>query len=106
LLVGVDPPQPDIALAVGGTARAVAKLVGPRFGARKLDELVSHLVRDGAEKTASGLDITPGRSETLLGGTLVLSEIARRLDSKLEVGHGGLREGAALALARLESAAA
>jgi exopolyphosphatase/guanosine-5'-triphosphate,3'-diphosphate pyrophosphatase len=106
LLDGLDPTHPDEALTVGGTARAVAKVIGPRFGARKLDELAERIAREGAAATTAGLDVTPGRSETLLGGTLVLSEVARRLDSKLEVGRGGLREGAALALARVESAAA
>jgi exopolyphosphatase/guanosine-5'-triphosphate,3'-diphosphate pyrophosphatase len=106
LLEGLDPTHPVTALAVGGTARAVSKVIGPRFGARKLDELVERIVRDGAVATTNGLDVTPGRIETLLGGTLVLSEVARRLDSKLEIGRGGLREGAALALARTESAAA
>ncbi len=106
LLDGLDPPRPDRALAVGGTARAVSKVIGPRFGARKLDELAERIVRDGAAATTSGLDVTPGRNETLLGGTLILAEVARRLDSKLEIGRGGLREGAALALARAVSAAA
>jgi exopolyphosphatase/guanosine-5'-triphosphate,3'-diphosphate pyrophosphatase len=106
LLEGLDPTHPDTALAVGGTARAVSKVIGPKFGARKLDELVERIVRDGADATTNGLDVTPGRIETLLGGTLVLSEVARQLDSKLEIGRGGLREGAALALARTESAAA
>jgi exopolyphosphatase/pppGpp-phosphohydrolase len=46
------------------------------------------------------------RSETLLGGTLVLAEVARRLDAKFELGSGGLREGVALALAREQSVAA
>ena len=106
LLDGIHPPHPDAALAVGGTARAVAKVVGPRFGVRKLDGLADEIVRRGAVASTAGLDITPGRIETLLGGTLVLSEVARRLDSKLEVGRGGLREGAALALVRAQSAAA
>jgi exopolyphosphatase/pppGpp-phosphohydrolase len=106
LLDGIDPTHPDAALVVGGTARAVAKVVGPRFGVRKLDGLADEIVRRGAVATTAGLDITPGRIETLLGGTLVLSEVARRLDSKLEVGRGGLREGAALALVRAQSAAA
>jgi exopolyphosphatase/guanosine-5'-triphosphate,3'-diphosphate pyrophosphatase len=106
LLDGVDPAHPDTAHAVGGTARAVAKVIGPRFGPRKLDELAERIVQHGAVATTAGLDITPGRIETLLGGTLVLAEVARRLDSKLEIGRGGLREGAALALARVESAAA
>jgi exopolyphosphatase/guanosine-5'-triphosphate,3'-diphosphate pyrophosphatase len=106
LLEGFHPTRPDEALAVGGTARAVAKVIGRRFGARKLDELAQRIVRDGAAATTAGLDVTTGRIETLLGGTLVLAELARRLDSKLEIGQGGLREGAALALARTESVAA
>lgn len=106
MLDGVDPPRPELALAVGGTARAVAKVLGPRFGARKLDALADRIALEGAAAVTAGLDVTPGRSETLLGGTLVLAEVARRLDAKLEAGHGGVREGAALALARVASAAA
>jgi hypothetical protein len=52
------------------------------------------------------LDISSDRTETLLGGTLVLAEVAGWLDSKLELGRGGRREGAALALARVDSVAA
>lgn len=106
LLEGLEPARPDRAVAVGGTARAVSKLMGPRFGARKLDELAERIAREGAVAVTAGLDVSKGRTETLLGGTLVLAEVARRLGSKLEIGRGGLREGAALALARAESAAA
>jgi exopolyphosphatase / guanosine-5'-triphosphate,3'-diphosphate pyrophosphatase len=106
LLVEMQPPRPDAALAVGGTARAVGRIVGARFGARKLDALADRLGGEGHESVGAGVDVTAARLETLLGGTLVLAELARRLDTKLEVGGGGLREGAARALARLESAAA
>lgn len=106
LLDGVASGRPDIALAVGGTARAVGKILGPRFGPRKLDALAERIVDLGGERLTRWLDVTPARSETLLGGALVLAEIARRLESRLEVGRGGLREGAVLALARLESVAA
>jgi exopolyphosphatase/guanosine-5'-triphosphate,3'-diphosphate pyrophosphatase len=106
LLEGLEPAHPDEAFAVGGTARAVAKVIGGRFGARKLDALVEQIVRHGAVAATAGIGVTQERTETLLGGTLVLSEIARRLDAKLEVARGGLREGAVLALARVESAAA
>jgi exopolyphosphatase/guanosine-5'-triphosphate,3'-diphosphate pyrophosphatase len=106
LLDELQTPTPDAAIVVGGTARAVAKLVGPRFGHKKLDALAARLAQLGAPRVIDGLDITPQRAETLLGGTLVLAEIARKLDAKLELGRGGVREGAALALARAESAAA
>jgi exopolyphosphatase/pppGpp-phosphohydrolase len=50
--------------------------------------------------------VTGPRAQTLLGGTLVLCEIARLVETDLELGRGGLREGAALALARAEAVAA
>lgn len=106
LLAGLDPTRPEVALTVGGTARAVGKLLGARFGPRKLDTLAERIVDLGLERLTRHLDVTPARSETLLGGTLVLAEVARRLDTKLEVGRGGVREGAVLALARTASAAA
>ncbi len=42
----------------------------------------------------------------MLGGTLVLAHVARTVGTDLELGRGGLREGAALALARAEAMAA
>jgi exopolyphosphatase / guanosine-5'-triphosphate,3'-diphosphate pyrophosphatase len=106
-LVGaLDPPRPDGVLAVGGTARAIGRIVGKRYGERELQELTDTLTRKPAAKIAEPHGVTPERAHTLLGGTLVLAEIARRLDRELEVGRGGLREGAALALARQEAAVA
>ena len=106
LVEGIDGPHPDAALAIGGTARAVAKILGPRFGPKKLDTLAERLARLGAARVIGSRDITRERAETLLGGTLVLAEVSRRLDVKLDVGSGGVREGAALAFAREQSAAA
>ena len=50
LVDGLDAPHADAAIAVGGTARAVAKIVGPRFGAKKLDALADRLARDGRRR--------------------------------------------------------
>ena len=107
-LVSVEtlPPRPDVTLAVGGTARAIGRIVGRRFGVDRLEELADTLSKVPAEKATESFGVTPGRAETLLGGTLVLAKIARLVDTDLEVGRGGLREGAALALARAEAAAA
>ena len=100
------PPQPDLAVAVGGTARAVARILGRRFGAAELDALGDRLATITPRKASATFGVTEGRAETLLGGTLVLAEVARRVETELELGRGGLREGAALALARAEEAAA
>jgi exopolyphosphatase/guanosine-5'-triphosphate,3'-diphosphate pyrophosphatase len=100
------PPRPVAALAVGGTARAVSRIVGQPFGVERLERLAATLSEVPAETITDPYGITSERAETLLGGTLVLSEVARRLDCDLELGRGGLREGAALALARANAAAA
>ena len=100
------PPRPDAALAVGGTARAVGRIAGEPFGVRQLEGLDMALSEGLATKVTESHGVTPERAETLLGGTLVLTEVARRLGCHLEVGRGGLREGAALALARADAAAA
>lgn len=107
LLGELTPPSPDTALAVGGTARALGRITGRRrFRAEALDDLAKALAKKGAARIASGAGITAERAETLLGGTLVLAEIARLLGSPLEVGRGGLREGAALSLVRASAAVA
>lgn len=106
LLQSFDPPPPDAALAVGGTARAIGRIVGRRFGRDELSELAARLAKKPAAKLTASHGITPERSETLLGGTLVLAETARRLGCGFEVGRGGLREGAAIQLARAAAVAA
>ena len=73
---------------------------------KQLGELVESLANAPATRITKLHGITNERAETLLGGTLVLAAVAERLDCELEVGRGGLREGAALALARPALAAA
>jgi exopolyphosphatase/pppGpp-phosphohydrolase len=46
------------------------------------------------------------RAETVLGGALILAETSRLLGRPLELAAGGLREGAALALAHAAAVAA
>ena len=107
LLGELTPPGPDTALAVGGTARALGRITGRRrFRAGALDDLAKSIAKKGVARVADGAGITAERAETLLGGTLVLAEVARILDAPLEVGRGGLREGAALSLARASAAVA
>jgi exopolyphosphatase / guanosine-5'-triphosphate,3'-diphosphate pyrophosphatase len=106
LALDAPPPRPDATLAVGGTARAVARAAGRRFGVDELEDLADRLALLPSKKIADRYDVTGPRAQTLLGGTLVLAELARILDSDLEVGRGGLREGAALALAQANAVAA
>jgi exopolyphosphatase/guanosine-5'-triphosphate,3'-diphosphate pyrophosphatase len=106
LVSDLDPPRPDAALVVGGTARAIGRIAGRRYGIEELEGLAETLSQTPAEKVTEPHGITAERAHTLLGGTLVLAELARRLGTELRVGRGGLREGAALSLAGRAAAVA
>ena len=97
---GMTPPAPDLALAVGGSARALAKIAGRRLDPDELERAVKLLSRRPAAKVARSFGIGPERAETLLAGALLLSGASRVLGAELVLGRGGVREGAALSLAR------
>ena len=42
ILDGFLPPLPEVALAVGGSARAIRSIVGATLGADELDEVAGH----------------------------------------------------------------
>ena len=93
------PPAPDLALATGGSARAVAKVVGRSFGPHELDEVVERFSRRPAAKVGRALGIDAPRARTVVAGALLLAATSRALGVPLELANGGLREGAALDLA-------
>ena len=106
-LAGFAPPPADVAFAVGGSARAAAKVVGQALGAEDLDVVVELAARRSSAKLARLFGLDPARGETLLAGALILAEASRRLGLAFSLGRGGLREGAALSLAtRVADAAA
>ena len=98
-LVGLSPPRASAALAVGGSARAAAKLVGRTMGPEDLELVVGFARRRSVAKLARLFGLDPQRAETLLAGALILGELSSLLDIPLRLGRGGLREGAALSLA-------
>jgi exopolyphosphatase/guanosine-5'-triphosphate,3'-diphosphate pyrophosphatase len=104
-LAGLAFPAPKTALAVGGSARSLKKLVGGTLGARELAEALDVLARTPADELASAYELDPGRLSTLAAGAVILAAIQERLAVPLRVGRGGLREGAVLELgARAEAA--
>jgi exopolyphosphatase/guanosine-5'-triphosphate,3'-diphosphate pyrophosphatase len=105
-LEDVQPPRPDLALAAGGSARAAAKALGSTFDADDLDELARTASRKSTRELARAFDLRPSRARTLAAGAIVLAETARLLGRPLELARGGLREGAALALAATADAGA
>jgi exopolyphosphatase/guanosine-5'-triphosphate,3'-diphosphate pyrophosphatase len=93
------PPTPDIAFAIGGSARAIAKTTGSTLNAGDLDDLANLLARRPAERVLRPLGIDAARAETVLAGAVLLGETARLLGRPLQLARGGVREGAALELA-------
>jgi exopolyphosphatase/guanosine-5'-triphosphate,3'-diphosphate pyrophosphatase len=94
----VAPPLPKTALAVGGTARALKKLVGRTLGEEELRDALRLLRKEPAEELAARFGLDPWRARALPAGTAIALEVQRRLGVPLEVGRGGLREGVALEL--------
>jgi exopolyphosphatase / guanosine-5'-triphosphate,3'-diphosphate pyrophosphatase len=103
---GLAPPLPRIAVATGGTARAVRRLVGRTLGPKELDKAASLLRKRRAAEIAEAHGVPLWRAQTMLAGVLVLAEAQRRLGVPLVVARAGLREGAALELAAAAEAAA
>ena len=106
-LAELEPPQPEIALATGGSARAVARVIGHEYGPRRARDASSTCLRAGRRPSRrSALGIRPDRARTLLAGALILEEVSRLLGQPFTPSRGGIREGAALRLAARRAAAA
>jgi len=105
-LAGIDAPAPTAALATGGTAGALRKVAGRGLSADLLGTVIDELTARPPARIAAEYGLERSRARTLLAGALILAEVQRRLDVPFEVARGGLREGAALTLARVAQAAA
>jgi exopolyphosphatase/pppGpp-phosphohydrolase len=93
---GVEPPRVATALAVGGTARATRRIVGPWLGAAELAEAL-HIVETVDQRDLTRrFGIDRARAHILMGGVAILAEVQQRLAVPIHVCDGGIREGAAL----------
>ena len=102
---GIETPRPELALATGGSARAIARIVGGPYGTPELERVVAELGRRPAERSAKALGLAPHRARTLLAGALVLQEVSRLLGASFTPARGGIREGIAIRLASQQLAA-
>jgi exopolyphosphatase/guanosine-5'-triphosphate,3'-diphosphate pyrophosphatase len=106
VLDGFLPPAPEVALAVGGSARAIRSIVGPVLGPEELDEVAGILARTPAQEISELYDVHLDRVRTLAAGALILAGLQARLLVPLRVVRGGgVREGAAIELAARRAAA-
>jgi len=94
---GIDAPHPDAAIAVGGSATSLRRLVGPILDERSLSEALAAVVADRAVAVARRYDLDTERVRLLPAGLAVLEEAARAFGAPLTLALGGLREGILLA---------
>lgn len=94
----IGAAAPDAALATGGSARALRKLIGWTLGAAELDGAIGMLAGRSAAKISRKYGVEPRRARTLLAGAVILAEVQARLGVPFAVARGGLREGLAAEL--------
>jgi exopolyphosphatase/guanosine-5'-triphosphate,3'-diphosphate pyrophosphatase len=98
LFDGIQPPAVATALAVGGSARALARISGRQLDEDALERTLAAIAEAPAEQLTQKWAIETSRADTLAGGAIILLELTRRLGRPLQLAGGGLREGAAARL--------
>ena len=84
---------PDLAVAVGGSATSLRRLVGAVLDPDTLERGLRVLASAPAEEVARKFELDPERVRLLPAGMLVLEAASQALGRPLQIGRGGLREG-------------
>jgi exopolyphosphatase / guanosine-5'-triphosphate,3'-diphosphate pyrophosphatase len=96
LFAGVEIERPTQAVAVGGSATSLRRLVGAVLEYETLERGVRVLCGDPAAEVARRFELDPERVRILATGVLLLEKISELLGQPLQIGKGGLREGVVL----------
>jgi exopolyphosphatase/guanosine-5'-triphosphate,3'-diphosphate pyrophosphatase len=89
-------PTPELAVAVGGSASALRRLVGTVLDHESLERGLRVLATTPSDRVARSTELEVERVRLLPAGLLILEEISDHLERRLVVGRGGLREGVIL----------
>src|SRR3954449_2258184 len=92
----VQPPHADVAVAVGGSATSLRRLVGPVLDEQTIGDALAAVVAERAASVAREYDLDVERVRLLPAGLAVLEEAARAFAGPLQLALGGLREGVLL----------
>ncbi len=98
LFAGVEVDQPAQAVAVGGSATSLRRLVGAVLEYETLERGVRVLCGDPSAEVARRFELDPERVRILATGVLLLEKLSELLGQPLQIGKGGLREGVVLDL--------
>ncbi len=95
---GVEFERPAQAVAVGGSATSLRRLVGAVLEYETLERSIRLLCGDPAADVARRFELDPTRVRILPTGVLLLEKVSDLLGQPLQIGKGGLREGVILDL--------
>ena len=98
LFEGVEIEHPAQAVAVGGSATSLRRLVGAVLEYETLERGIRVLAGDPAVEVARRFELDPQRVRILATGVLLLEKLSELLGQPLQIGKGGLREGVILDL--------
>ena len=95
---GLEPPPARGAVAVGGTATSLRRLLGAELSHETLERGIRVLCTTAIAEVAARFELDPERVRLLPAGILVLEAISDLLALPLRIARGGLREGVLLEL--------
>ena len=95
-LAGVEPPAVERVVAVGGSATSLRRLAGGVLDAAALERSLDALCGAPVSALAERLSLDPARVRLLPAAIVILRSIAEVFGRPLEIGRGGIREGALL----------
>jgi exopolyphosphatase/guanosine-5'-triphosphate,3'-diphosphate pyrophosphatase len=90
---GLRIPPARHAVATGGSANALRRLVGGELVLETLERALRILAQRSAAEVATRFELDEERVRVLPAGALVFEELAGRLDLPLAISKGGVREG-------------
>jgi exopolyphosphatase/guanosine-5'-triphosphate,3'-diphosphate pyrophosphatase len=95
---GLEPPPAKSAVAVGGTATSLRRLLGAELVHETLERGIRVLSSTPISEVAERFELDRERIRLLPAGILVLEAISDLLELPLRIARGGLREGVLLEL--------
>jgi exopolyphosphatase / guanosine-5'-triphosphate,3'-diphosphate pyrophosphatase len=93
---GLAAPPAAQAVAVGGSATSLRRLVGAELRHDALERSIRILATTPAAEVARRFDLAPERVHLLPGGIVIFDELSQKLGRSLQIAAGGLREGVIL----------
>jgi exopolyphosphatase/guanosine-5'-triphosphate,3'-diphosphate pyrophosphatase len=94
----LEPPPAEVAMAVGGTATSLRRLLGAELEHEALERGIRTLAATSIAGVAERFELDPERVRLLPAGILVLEAMSDALELPLRIARGGLREGVVLEL--------